>query len=105
MLCYCRCKGEQKVSLHTPKKIHFRKIDGRDTRMSNFPAYIEVRENCEFRSSASRYFIKWILDDAAGLTGLQQHLTKYFFGDKILLTDHPDEIADFEDKIYIGVYE
>jgi len=32
-----------------------------DTRASNFPAYINVRENCKFRGSASRYFIKWIL--------------------------------------------
>ena len=48
-------------------KIHFRKIDGRDTRTSNFPAYIEVRENCEFRSSASRYFIKWIFYSYLGL--------------------------------------
>jgi len=51
MLCYWCCKGEQKVSLHrhlkiqrkrraiANPKIHFRKIDGRDTRTSNFPAY------------------------------------------------------------------
>ena len=55
-----------KILASTPPKIHFRKIDGRDTRTSNFPAYKDIRENCEFRSSASRYFIKWILVGVAG---------------------------------------
>jgi len=36
--------GASKIPASSPPKIHFRKIDGRDTRASALPAYIEVGE-------------------------------------------------------------